>query len=251
MKKTLILLLILFPIIASANIGVGTFTRLSNFATTNLLSGSSPSVSGVNVLGVVACADNNAATMTGATWNSVDMTEVTNASSADSSTGIKIYYVVSPPLGVSTVALSASSNWTSAFCEVYYFTGVNLLNPIDTSNAGVGAVSSTLSRTIVSNNPNEFAIDSVTQLTAGSISVTAPSLLGGSGNTGNVTAFSFGSSYQGNIATPSTVTMAWSSTVSKAWRQGIILLNPAKYNNQISTIMDGKMLFMGGKMTIN
>lgn len=209
-------------------IAFGASTRLASFATTNSLSGSSPNVSGSNLLAVAKVATENVTGyVSGVTWNGVSMTEDTSARAIQTASGdlrLQIFYLVAPATGVTTVAVSSASNWSNAFVSCEYYTGVNQSTPIDTQATLVpGSSSTSIAPTLTTTGANEYVLDHVWQAGNGiTLTIASPAVATQSG--GN-TFQSWKASYQSQ-ATAGVTTFNWSSTVSGPWAWSAIAIKP-------------------------
>lgn len=247
-----ILSLIIFvrPTITHAAIGVGTEVRGADFGGNSSMTWTGPTVSGSKTVGVVSCGVSNGSIPSGVTWGGKSMTEVTgafgkNIVSAAGGLTIKSYFIVAPSSAASVV-LTSTGTWTAAFCDANYFTGVDQASPVDlTAATSTGASSSSFSGTLVTSGANEYVVDNIVEGSSGTLTATAPSVAASSGNNGT---FSWASSYQGVIASPGTVTMAWTSTVTSTWGQGIIALKP--FVPATSTLIVDKSFVVRGQFVV-
>jgi hypothetical protein len=182
----------------------------------------SPNVTGSNRLGVITAYTANSSTITGVTWDGSAMTEVAGAQDLATGLRLQIFYIIAPSTGVTSVQVTASSNWNNMFALASCYTGVHQTTPIDTSGKGTGAASTTFSSSATTNNANEFVIDQIVVVTPGTVAATAPSTLMSSGNNGSN---AWGSSYQ-SVAAAGSPTMAWTTSVSSTWRWNWISIKP-------------------------
>lgn len=221
---TRLILTILF-LLAAGNafaLTLGTGNRGASFSTTNSLTFSSPTVSGNNVLGMVLIGYfySSAPTISGVTWNGVNMTLVPGATNTNLGTAVAIYYIVNPASGSTNVVVSASSgDWTGLFAEAIFWTGANEQSPIDSSTTNTGAAASTFSGSLTTNHGNEYVVDTVVQTVSGVPNTTGSTTFIKNGNNGNQ---DWGCGYHGNNAAAGSVAMTWSSTLSGRWLEGSV-----------------------------
>ena len=153
------------------------------------------------------------------------MTEVVGARRTTQTMRCFTYYLVAPAAGVSTVAITAGSNWFIMFCGALFFTGVDQVSPIDASaNADQPIAASTFSANITTVANNAWIIDNVgvnpnTALTQGT-GQTKPQ----SGNNSNN---AWATSYKGPVSPAGVTAMNWTNAGNVQWDWGAISLTPA------------------------
>lgn len=175
------------------------------------------------------------------------MFEITGASSGDANNSVKIFYLLSPPLGASTVIATSTGNFSSAFVAAEFFTGVNKDSPIDIVVSSVGIAATSFNGLATTGRANEIVVDCINQAANPTLSAVAPSIriLNGSSSTAPV--MGWGNSYQGPLSSVGNQTMGWTSTATGAWRQGSISIVPVSSGLKIK---GGHLNVSGGHLGI-
>lgn len=204
-------------------------TRGASFSTTSSMTWTGPVITGTNIQGILVCGWISATAITAntPTWGTgVSMTAVPASSSSSSTEGVASFYIFSPASAAS-ITFSTSGNWSSVFCEAEYFSSASQSIGAHNGHTLSAASSSGFSGSGTTSIAGEYVVDTVVQSgTSSTLSATSPSVRTSNGNSGSGP-ISWGASYQGPIASPSSVTMAWTSAGSGAWLESSISVPPA------------------------
>lgn len=238
MKKLFLFIFILalptgvFATIQPGQPGTSAATRWASFATASTTSLNSPSVSGNQIDCVVSMSIEwtTASVPYTPTWGGLPM-RLLIATSTPAGYSTSIFHLPNCPQGVSTVVINSGSNWTTGFGLVSWLTGVDQNQSIDSVASTSGAVATSFSDTITTNQNSEFVIDSVINQSQPTIAVaTAPAIKMTQGSTGNSPTMVF---LAGSLLTGAqgAQTISWTGGTSARWIGTSVSFRPAVYHS--------------------